>query len=152
MPANDHDGGGPHASAEPHAPDDQTTPWWYHPALGLLTGGLVAAFGWWAASPWAPSALVLLVPLGLFAVGMAALNGAHPGPTGLPVGGFRSSWTGPSIAWKLTAMVAIIVTYIFGWLFGWAWVPIVAGAALVPAAMLIGRWYDADLRRAQLTG
>ena len=88
------------APSEPYVGDPPMTPWWYHPAIGVLNGGLVA-FVVTRSFP------VMIIVLAGFGVGLTILSLVHPGPTGLPIRGARA--TSPSkwlTAWRLATVLA----------------------------------------------
>ena len=68
---------------QPHeAAERLVTPWWYHPVLGVLVGGLVVAAQ-------AASTACRIAVLVVFFVGLAALVRAYQRVTGLWVSGYR---------------------------------------------------------------
>jgi hypothetical protein len=111
------------------------TPWWYHPALGLLVGAMVAAQG-------APTAIRLGV-LALFFVGLAALVRAYQRLTGLWVSGYRRGPAGRvTIGLAVVYLASVLVAIVVG-----GWWAIGAGAVVLAATVVLGRAFDEALRR-----
>jgi hypothetical protein len=98
-------------------------PVWYHPALGLLSGGYVAV----QAAPIAAR----LIYLAVFLLGLAGLVHAYRRKTGMWVSGFRAGRT----RWVAIAlMIVMILTYAVA-----AWLELrvgVHGAFLIGGAIL----------------
>ena len=122
--------------------DRIVTPWWYHPALGLLVGGLVAVQA-------VPSLLARNVFLVGYAVGLGLLVSAYRKQTGLWVNALRSR---SARRWVLAFVVAA-GSLIVGSLglhagLGWSAAPVLAGALMVPLTVVLGRRVDAALRAA----
>lgn len=125
--------------------DRLVTPWWYHPALGLLIGGWVASYA-------ADSFLVTVIALAVYFAGIATLIAAYRRITGLFVNGLRagraSRWgvyTGVATAVGLVGSVALRSGA------GVTVAPIVAGILLVPLVIYLGHRFD-DALRAELRG
>ncbi|HXQ10211.1 MAG TPA: hypothetical protein VN805_04345 [Caulobacteraceae bacterium] len=122
--------------------DRARAPRWYHPALGLLVGGLIAAQA-------APTAVSLAV-LSIFCVGLVFLTQAYQRHTGMWISGMRKGRT----RWVALATAAVAVALMLGGIYlqrglGIGWAPLAAGpiaAVLVTAAGFV--WeaaYRADL-------
>src|SRR5580700_2631095 len=122
--------------------DRARAPRWYHPALGLLVGGLVAAQA-------APTA-VSLAFLSIFCVGLVFLTQAYQRHTGMWISGMRKGRT----RWVALATAALTLILMLVSIFlqhgrGIGWAPLAAGviaAVLVTAAGFV--WeaaYRADL-------
>jgi hypothetical protein len=110
------------------------TPWWYHPLLGILIGGLIAAQA-------GPTALKVAV-LPVFFIGLAALVSAYQHVTGVWVGGLRRGPAGRvTIALVAVYLAALAVSVILG---GWA--AIAAGIVVVVATVVLGHRFDRALR------
>ncbi|WP_344484582.1 hypothetical protein [Glycomyces endophyticus] len=124
------------------------TPWWYHPILGLLIGGLVAVAG---------SGARLVIVWGAaaaFALGALLLATAYRRIAGVWADGFTA---GPRS--RRSAQVAFAVGVVIagtgavlGLGFELWWPATVAGAVLAVLTVVWGRHYDtllrADLREA----
>jgi hypothetical protein len=122
--------------------DRARAPRWYHPALGLMVGGLIAAQA-------APTSVSLAV-LPIFCVGLVFLTQAYQRHTGMWISGMRKGRT----RWVALATAGIGMALMLGgiWLqrgLGIGWAPLAAGlvaAVLVTAAGFV--WeaaYRADL-------
>ncbi len=121
------------------------TPWWYHPALGLLCGGLWAALS--AHSPW-----VILAADAVFAIGLACLVHAYRRITGVWVSGLRPGKTRRAVAGWLVVLCAVLPLTL--WLeYGRDLRGAAAAGGLVLAIAMtaIGAWWD-RLLRAELNG
>jgi hypothetical protein len=119
--------------------DRLVTPWWYHPILGLLFGGMVAASA--LPSAWA-TALVWAVGGG----GVAVLAGTYRRMTGV---GLDSGRGLPPNPWYLATMAVFLGALALGLGLedaGWSWGPLLAGALVVPAVVVLGRKGDVLLR------
>jgi hypothetical protein len=114
-------------------------PRWYHPALGLLVGGLVAVQ---AAAP-----AVSIAFLALFFAGLALLIRAYQRHTGMWISGMRRGRT----RWLAVATAAVIMVLMLGsiWLRqerGLAWAPVAAGAIAAVLMTLAGFAWEAAYR------
>jgi hypothetical protein len=110
------------------------TPWWYHPALGLLVGTMVATQA-------APTAVRLAVLAGFF-VGLAALVRAYQRLTGLWVSGYRRGPAGRrTLALAGVYLACVLVAIVAG-----GWWAIGAGAVVLVATVVLGRAFDEALR------
>lgn len=116
------------------------TPHWYHPVLGLLLGGLVAA----QALPvrWRPLALVP------FALGVGMLVRAYQRRTGMFLNGWRAPGGRPW-AGALGGLVGLAYLGAIGLHdgLGWTVAPPVLGALVVWPTVLLGRRFDEAVRR-----
>jgi hypothetical protein len=128
------------AAARSGLADRLVTPWWYHPVLGLLVGGLIAAQA-------LPSTLLRSLALVLYGLGLVLLVNAYRRLTGLWVNGLRP---GPAQRWSIglgvTIGVLLVVALGVRAAGGWAGAPLVAGLLAVPLVMLVGHKYDRVLR------
>jgi hypothetical protein len=112
-----------------------TTPWWYHPILGVLVGALVVAQ--------AASTVVKIPVLVVFFVGLALLVRAYQQVTGVWVGGLRR---GP--AGRITiALASVYLAAVFVGLLAGGWWAVGAGVVVVPATIVLGRRFDVELRK-----
>lgn len=124
------------------------TPWWYHPAIGLLLTALILALGL------APSSILAMVTV-LVLVSMAAIIAAYRRITGVALIGkdgttgtasprMRGLQIGVSLVFALGfAVVAIIRFALDG---SPAWLVVAIAAAMPVAYTLLGRAYDRALR------
>lgn len=126
------------------------TPWWYHPALGLIIGAIVVT-----AALDLHNAIRLPVALG-GAVGIGLLVGAYQRLTGLWVD-MRNLGRG-SRAWWLAYAVLVVVlvgTSLIPTFSGTAlppWLAALMGAAAVIGTIVLGRRVDATMREEIRTG
>ncbi|WP_229054993.1 hypothetical protein [Aeromicrobium sp. Leaf350] len=128
------------AAARRSVADRLVTPWWYHPALGLLLGGFTVAVAlgdWW----------VTLVGLVVFAAGAGALVAAYRRRTGIWLSGHEP---GPANRWSSLmgvvaglGIAAAILLAFAGVPDVWVWV---VAAAIAVVIVPIGRRYDRELR------
>lgn len=116
------------------------TPWWYHPALGLLLAGYVVAIGIGGTG-------IAIASGVLFALAVVALGNAYRQRTGVWVSGFDA---GRASRWGVALGVLIGVVALTAWAVAsytdlrWpAWV--LAGVGFV-GAVVIGRRFDSELR------
>jgi hypothetical protein len=117
------------------AADRLFTPWWSHPLLAVLLGGLVVAESFGAVTR-AVAAVVL-------AVGAGALAGIYRSRTGLQVSACRRA--GRPFA-LMVALVALVVAGIAVSLVLGRPAAIAAGVVVVAGSVAIGRRFDAALR------
>jgi len=114
--------------------DRLITPWWYHPVLGILLGGLVAAqasssvvLRSFAAAAVAAGAIVLLI--------------VYKRLTGVWVYGVR----GAAVRVTATLLVVVLAGYAVALALGGT-AALVAGAVVAAATLPLGRGVDAALR------
>jgi hypothetical protein len=125
--------------------DRLITPWWYHPALGVLLGALIAAQA-------LPSVLVRVAALAGVAAGLSALMSAYRRLTGLWVSGLWVSGFHPGRARRWAVVLGVVVAWAFGGAAlatQWGrltWVPPAVGLLVVPVIVIVGRRYDRELR------
>jgi hypothetical protein len=120
--------------------DRLITPWWYHPALGLLVAGVVAA-------PAARSLVVLYGAPLLCALGCAVLATVYSRMTGVWINGFNA---GRASRWAVALGVvnagAIVLGGAVTMAFDWWPVPLVLAVLVVPVTVVLGRQFDAAIR------
>jgi hypothetical protein len=120
--------------------DRLVTPWWYHPVLGVLLGGLVLAYGT------LPINVLTLALLPYFG-GLWLLARAYQAKTGI----WLSGWTIPAgRPWALALAVVGAGCMLLALVAHWAgWGPMVpaSAAGLAFAATVVGGWqYDRAIR------
>lgn len=123
------------------------TPWWYHPALGLLLGLLVLQLSGVLGRP---AMFLLPVPvLGIIVLGRIyrRLSGIDLYGDGAPDGGQR----GRSLlaVYVCGLIICFAAGFVLGNRLGIAWTAWAIAALLVVATVVVGRRYD-DLLRAQV--
>lgn len=129
------------AAARAAAADRLVSPWWYHLTLGLLVAAYVV--GLTLGGP-----LLDLLVLLVFFAGLYLLVQAYRRTTGVWVDGLQS---GPARRWSyamggsvfVVALAAVIVPR----LTDTAWPMYVLAALLVPVTVVLGRQFDAAVRR-----
>ena len=132
-------------SARTSLADRMVTPWWYHPVLGLLLGGLIAV----QAVPWV---LLQAAYLLFYLLGILLLAKSYRRCTGVWVSGMRP---GRARRWAFGLTVVVVLlfagSFILHQVTDWEAAPLTAGALIVPLTIFCGRRYDvalrADLRR-----
>lgn len=122
--------------------DRLVTPWWYHPTLGILLGGLMAVIG-----VGVPTA-VFWASMVLYFGGILALAGAYRRMTGIWVDGFGIGPRSRRSATRLgaTAIALALVGAVFGLGFDLPWVPVGCGVVLAAVMTVWGRRFDTILR------
>jgi hypothetical protein len=115
-------------------------PVWYHPALGLLMGGLVAAQG--QAIP------VMIGFYAVFLVGLTLLARAYQRHTGMWINGYRAGRT----RWVAVGLAALttLCMFIAVWLQrerGLAFAPLIFGALVAVIVTIGGFVWEAAFRR-----
>ena len=125
--------------------DRIVTPWWYHPALGLLIGGVMASMS--THSTW-----VGLVALVVFFAGIYALKKSYERLTGLWVNGLRPGRTRSAIhVWFVVYYVVFALSLWLEYGRDVRGAMAVGGLVIGVAMVFIGRWWD-RLLRAELRG
>lgn len=128
------------AGARRSAADRLVTPWWYHPALGILLGGYLVAFSSW-------NALVIGIAVPLFFAGLGALVYAYRRLTGVWISGFAA---GRASRWAYAVSVVVFVCMIAGLAISRAtslmWPSWCLAAVACMTIILIGRKFDTELR------
>ncbi|MEU8265277.1 hypothetical protein AB0C02_32315 [Micromonospora sp. NPDC048999] len=121
--------------------DRLITPWWYHPVLGLMAAGVIAAPATGSLAFWYASVV-------LFIVGCGGLARAYRTMTGVWVSGINA---GPASRW---AWALVLVLLVAGGLSALAaivlnvWPASIAVAVLqIPLTVLLGGRFDEALRR-----
>lgn len=120
--------------------DRLVTPWWYHPALGILLAGYVVGISFGSTG-------IKLASGVLFAAAVVALGDVHRRRTGVWVSGFHA---GRASRWAIALAALIAAVVLTAWATGsytdlqWpVWVLAVTGFF---GAILIGRRFDSALR------
>ena len=115
-------------------------PVWYHPALGLQIGGLVAVQG---------QPFVILYPYYvLFGLGLWGLVTAYKRRTGMWINGYRPGRT-RWVAMGLAVLVAAVMlgSVILMRTFGWTAAPLIGGAIAAVITTAAGFLWEAAFRR-----
>lgn len=120
--------------------DRLITPIWYHPLLGLLITGFTIAY---ALGP----AIVRILAVVLYVVGIVALKNAYQHRTGVWISGFRA---GPAKIWAIalssTTGVGLVAAMVLAALTDRV-LPIVGiSVLLMVATMVLGRRFDVAVR------
>ena len=115
--------------------DRLVTPWWYHPILGILLGGLVAAQA-------SGSFVLRCFAAAAVAAGAVALLTIYKRLTGLWASGVRGAAGRATATLLAVALAGYGVALAFG-----GTVALSAGAFVAVAAVPLGRRVDAALRR-----
>ncbi|WP_269937377.1 hypothetical protein [Arthrobacter sp. HY1533] len=128
------------AGARGKAADRLVTPWWYHPALGLLAAAFVVAVT-------AGGTAVMIGVSLLYFIGLGILMGAYKQKTGVWINGLKAGraswWTVP----LMVIMVACLVgPYYLHAAHGLVWPAWLAGAIVFVAVNVFGRFFDTALR------
>lgn len=125
--------------------DRLVTPWWYHPVLGVLVGGLVtvATIG--------VDFTTLTGVLAVYAVGIYLLMSAYRRKTGVWMNGFSGGPRARRSAFLLlaTTLVITIAGSVFSIGLEIRWTAFLTGLAVAVTMTIWGRHYD-DLLRAEL--
>jgi hypothetical protein len=128
-------------SARSSAADRLVTPWWYHPVLGLLVAGFVLIYA-------LGNLTVIIAGIVVYFAGLGTLMAAYKNKTGIWVSGFRAGaatpWTFVLVGVYLSCMIAAIL---LARLASLHWVAWVAAPVMFIATIIIGRHFDAALRR-----
>ncbi len=117
-----------------------TTPWWYHPVLGLLVAAFVVAY-----TTGGPVTMVV-VGLGYF-LGIGILVGVYKARTGVWINGL----TAGKASWWTVPLVVIMIAcvggaYYFHAAMGLQWPAWLAAALVFSAVNIFGRRFDVALR------
>ena len=121
--------------------DRLITPWWYHPALGVLAAGYLLALG-------LGSIAIMLAGGVLFIVGAGALASAYRRLTGIWISGFDAGGTASRWAKAIGGMVGVsaVASYFIGHYTDLRW-PVWCIAVLgFAACLLLGNRFDTALR------
>jgi hypothetical protein len=113
------------------------TPWWYHPALGVLIGGLIAVQGTHS------TVLKSVVPIAAMA-GVGVLVAAYKRRTGLWVSGHRRGAPG---RWTAALVVGYLAAFAVAAGFGSLAASIPAAVFVALFTIVVGRGFDEALRR-----
>lgn len=119
--------------------DRLVTPWWYHPVLGVLVGGVVASQA--LPSPWA------MLALPVYLIGWALLVRSYRRLTGVWISGFHPA-APKGVLWGVLVGVALLVltAAVLDVGFDLWWAPVIAGVLAVPIVVVGGRSFDRVLR------
>jgi hypothetical protein len=122
--------------------DRLVTPWWYHPILGVLVGGLITVATIGVAFP------TLIGVLAVYAVGIYLLMSAYRRKTGVWMNGFGG---GPRARRSLALLFAVTLAItIAGSVLSMGleirWAALLTGLAVALTMTLWGRHYDNVLR------
>ncbi|GAA2130922.1 hypothetical protein [Glycomyces algeriensis] len=122
--------------------DRLITPWWYHPVLGVLIGGLITVATIGVAFP------TLIGVLAVYAVGVYLLMSAYRRKTGVWMNGFGG---GPRARRSLvllfaTTLLIAIAGSVFSMGLEIRWTAVLTGLAVALTMTFWGRRYDALLR------
>lgn len=122
-----------------------TTPWWYHPILGLLAAVFVVAYTIGGLG-------VMIAVAVVYFLGLGILMGAYKKQTGVWINGLKAGkatwWTLPLVVIMVAGMGAAFYFHVEHGLNWPAWV---AGALVFIAVNVFGRRFDGALR-SQLRG
>jgi len=118
------------------------TPWWYHPVLGVLMGGLITVATIGVRFP------VLIGVIALYAAGILALMTAYRRKARVWLTGFDG---GPKSRRSLTfLLVALLAVTVAGSVFSMGleirWTALLTGLAIAVTVTFWGRHYDTVLR------
>lgn len=114
-------------------------PWWYHPAFGLVVGGMLAVQA-------APGAVRIPVVLAL-AVCVGVLAAVYQRLTGVKVNGYRAGRTRrPTLITLAVAAVVYLTTLWFATVRGVPAAFVVGGIVLAVVFTVFGRRWDAAYR------
>jgi len=116
------------------------SPLWYHPILGILMAGYLAAVA-------SRSIIVTLLALPIFLTGVFALVSVYKKITGLWISGFNTG----RASWWAAAMSAILVI-LFGLAYAQVWNVWVAATTAFIAVNVFGRLFDRTLRASLRAG
>ncbi|WP_449373659.1 hypothetical protein [Arthrobacter psychrolactophilus] len=127
-------------SARSDAAERLTTPWWYHPWLGLLAAVFVVAYT-------TGGAVVMIGVTLMYLLGIGVLVGSYKKRTGVWINGLRAGkaswWTLPLVVIMLGGMG---VAYYFHAERGLDWPAWLAGILVFIAVNVFGRLFDGALR------
>lgn len=126
--------------ARASAAERLTSPWWYHPILGLLAAGFVVSYtlgGVW----------VMLIVSVVYFGGLGILMGSYKKRTGMWINGLKA---GRASLWTLPLAVIMIAgmggAYYLHADRGLDWPAWVAGIIVFVAVNIFGRRFDVALR------
>lgn len=124
----------------PTGEGDVVTPGWYYPLVAVLTGGTVASFA-------APQPLVFMTALILYFLILIVLDSVIGHKSVLTARLSTAAEAGrQAIAPRFLLIIAMVLGVVPKIAFNWDWAPIVAGLAVVPAMIVLGRRSDQELR------
>ncbi|MFB9164617.1 hypothetical protein [Arthrobacter psychrochitiniphilus] len=129
------------ASARSNAAERLTTPWWYHPVLGLLAAMFVVTIT-------IGGTVAIIAVTVVYFLGLGVLMGAYKKKTGMWINGLtagKASW------WTLPLLVVVVGgmagAYYFHAEKGLDWPAWVAGIVVFVAVNVFGRGFDVALRK-----
>ncbi|ALO66185.1 hypothetical protein AS189_06360 [Arthrobacter alpinus] len=128
------------AGAKASAADRLTSPWWYHPILGLLAAVFVVSYtigGVW----------VMLTVSVVYFAGLGILMGTYRKKTGMWINGLQAG----KASWWTLPLVVIMIASMGGAYYlhaerGLDWPAWVAGIIVFVAVNIFGRLFDVALR------
>jgi hypothetical protein len=128
------------ADARAAAADRLVTPWWYHPALGLLGAQLIFGYA-------VGGTAVKLACLAMYLLGIAALVRAYRSLTGMWISGLRPGRARRSaIAIGVLFAVCMIAAIIGADVADHWWPAAVVAAVGLAGTIVLGRRFDDRLR------
>ena len=129
------------ASARSNAAQRLTSPWWYHPVLGLLAAVFVVTYT-------TGGTVAIIAVTVVYFLGLGVLMGAYKKKTGMWINGLtagKASW------WTLPLIVVMVGglagAYYFHAEKGLDWPAWVAGIVVFVAVNVFGRGFDVALRK-----
>ena len=129
------------ASARSNAAERLTTPWWYHPVLGLLAAMFVVTIT-------IGGTVAIIAVTVVYFLGIGILMGAYRKKTGMWINGLTAGkaswWTLPLIVVMVGGMAG---AYYFHAEKGLDWPAWVAGIVVLVAVNVFGRGFDVALRK-----
>lgn len=128
------------AGARSNAADRLTTPWWYHPVLGLLAAVFVVAY--------TIGGLVVMIAVAIvYFLGIGILMGAYKSKTGVWINGLKA---GKATWWTLPLVVIMIggmgAAYYLHAEKGLSWPAWALGIIVFAAVNVFGKLFDGTLR------
>ncbi|MFQ4149191.1 hypothetical protein AAGW05_10900 [Arthrobacter sp. LAPM80] len=122
------------------AADRLVTPWWYHPALGLLAAGFVLIYA--LGNP-----VVMVAGVVLYFAGLGVLVGSYVKKTGVWIGGL-SAGKASRWAWCLVGMfvVCLLGGVAAARVAAVDWVAWLAAVVLFAGVNILGRRFDTAVR------
>ncbi len=129
------------AQARAAVADRLTTPWWYHPILGLLLAGYIVAVS-------LGSTAVKAIAIVLFLAACGALAGAYRRLTGIWISGLDAR--GRAARWARALGVLVAAAMVTSWSVSYwtelTWPVWCLAAVAFAGAVFLGRRFDTALR------